>query len=102
MGAARTCARSVPARSWATTLTGSRASGPLAGVANYGVRPTVENTSEPRLEAHVLGACPFGEGDAVTVEWLRFLRPERKFAGIEELRTQIAQDRATAAAYFGV
>jgi len=87
---------------YAVRLTGPRAPGPLVGVANYGVRPTVENTSEPRIEAHVLGACPFGEGDTVTVEWLRFLRPERKFAGIEELRTQIAQDRAAAAAYFGV
>lgn len=87
---------------YAVRLTGPRASGPLPGVANYGVRPTVENTSEPRIEAHVLGACPFGAGDTVTVEWLHFLRPERKFSGIEELRAQIAQDRATAAAYFGV
>lgn len=87
---------------YAVRLTGPRATGVLPGVANYGVRPTVENASEPRIEAHVLGACPFGEGDTVSVEWLRFLRPERKFAGIEELRTQIAQDRATAAAYFGV
>lgn len=87
---------------YAVRLTGPRASGPRPGVANYGVRPTVENTSEPRLEAHVLGACPFGEGDSVTVEWLCFLRPERKFAGVEELRAQIAQDRAAAAAYFGV
>lgn len=87
---------------YAVRLTGPRSPVPLPGVANYGVRPTVENTSEPRIEVHVLGTCPFGEGDTVTVEWLRFLRPERKFAGIEELRTQIAQDRAAAAAYFGV
>ena len=62
----------------------------------------MENVTEPRIEAHVLGECPFGEGDAVTIEWLRFLRPERKFAGLEELRAQIARDRAEAAAYFGV
>ncbi len=69
-------------------------------VANYGVRPTVESALEPRLEAHLLGACPFGEGDHVKVEWLRFLRPERKFAGLEELRAQIAQDRAEAERFF--
>jgi riboflavin kinase/FMN adenylyltransferase len=87
---------------YAVRVTGPRANGPLPGVANYGVRPTVENTSEPRLEVHVLGACPLGEGDTVAIEWLRFLRPERKFAGLEELRAQIAQDRVAAAAYFGV
>jgi riboflavin kinase/FMN adenylyltransferase len=87
---------------YAVRLSGPRVSDPVPGVANYGVRPTVENTSEPRLEVHVLGPCPFGEGDPLTVGWLRFLRPERKFAGIEELRSQIAQDRAAAAAYFGL
>lgn len=86
---------------YAVRVSGSRATESLPAVANYGVRPTVENTSEPRIEAHVLGPCPFGEGDAVTVEWLRFLRPERKFGGIEELRAQIARDREEAQSYFG-
>ncbi len=73
---------------------------PSPAVANYGLRPTVEQTTEPRLEIHVLGACPFGEGDHVKVEWLRFLRPERKFANTEELRAQIARDRTAAEAFF--
>lgn len=65
-------------------------------VANYGVRPTVENTTEPRLEVHVLGACELGEGDTVKVDWLRFIRPEMKFANVDELRAQIARDRDAA------
>lgn len=73
---------------------------PLAAVANYGLRPTVEETTEPRLEIHVLGPCPFGEGDHVKIEWLRFLRPEKKFPGLEELRAQIVLDRAAAEAFF--
>lgn len=73
---------------------------PLPAVANYGLRPTVEQAAEPRLEVHVLGACPFTSGDAVTVEWLHFLRPELKFAGVDELRAQIARDRDSAEAYF--
>jgi riboflavin kinase / FMN adenylyltransferase len=82
-----------------------RASGPksptaIPAVANYGLRPTVENAIEPRLEVHVLGACPFQEGDALKTEWLRFLRPEMKFANVEELRLQIARDRATAEEFF--
>jgi riboflavin kinase / FMN adenylyltransferase len=72
----------------------------LPAVANYGVRPTVENTTEPRLEAHVLGACSLAEGDHVKIEWLRFLRPEMKFANVDELRSQIARDRAAAEAFF--
>jgi riboflavin kinase / FMN adenylyltransferase len=73
----------------------------LPAIANYGLRPTVENSTEPRLEVHVLGDCPIGEGDHVKVEWLRFLRAEMKFASIEDLRTQIARDRDAAARYFG-
>jgi riboflavin kinase/FMN adenylyltransferase len=37
----------------------------------------------------------------VKVEWLHFLRPERKFSGVDELRAQIARDRTAAAAFFG-
>jgi len=71
-------------------------------VANYGVRPTVEQTAEPRLEVHVLGECPWDAGDTVTVEWLSFLRPERKFAGVDELRAQVECDRAAACGFFGL
>lgn len=70
------------------------------GVANYGVRPTVASTSQPLLEIHVLGPCDLGPDDTLTVEWLEYLRPEQKFAGIEDLRAAIAQDREKARAYF--
>ncbi len=72
------------------------------GVANYGLRPTVETATEPQLEVHVLGPCALGEGDHVKVEWLRFLRPEKKFAGLDELRAQIALDRTAAAEFFAI
>jgi riboflavin kinase / FMN adenylyltransferase len=86
---------------YAVRVSGAKSSAPLPGVANYGLRPTVEQATEPRLEVHVLGDCPFGEGDAITVEWLRFLRPEMKFSGVSELQGQIVQDRAAAVAFFG-
>ncbi len=75
---------------------------PLPAVANYGLRPTVEQATAPRLETHVLGECPVEAGDVIMVEWLRFLRPEMKFGGIEELRAQIAKDRDTAAKDFSL
>ena len=81
---------------------GSGTTTALSAVANYGVRPTVEQSPEPRLEVHVLGDCALGAGDSVTVEWLHFLRPEMKFAGLAELRAQIDRDRAQAATVLGV
>ena len=41
------------------------------------------------------------EGDEITVEWLAFLRPERRFADVAELGAQIARDRNAALAFFG-
>jgi riboflavin kinase/FMN adenylyltransferase len=85
---------------YAVRISGPKSPAPLPGVANYGLRPTVEQAGEPRLEVHVLGACPLGEGDTVTVEWLRFLRPEMKFGGMEELSAQIGRDRSEAETFF--
>jgi riboflavin kinase / FMN adenylyltransferase len=83
-------------------VSGAKLPTPLPGVANYGLRPTVDHDDHPRLETHVLGPCPLGEGDPITVEWLRFLRPEKKFADVAELRAQIAQDVTAARAEFGL
>jgi riboflavin kinase/FMN adenylyltransferase len=85
---------------YAVRVSGPKAPASLRGVANYGLRPTVEQTTEPRLEVHVLDECPFGEGDVLTVEWLRFLRGEKKFANVDELRAQIARDRDVAEDFF--
>ncbi len=83
------------------TAAGAPDAPPLRGVANYGLRPTVERSDEPRLEIHLLDACPFGPGDRLRVEWLHFLRPEQAFPDVTALRARIAQDRADALAWFG-
>jgi riboflavin kinase/FMN adenylyltransferase len=82
-------------------VSGVKSATPLPAVANYGVRPTVDHSTVPILEAHLLGDCPFGENDVVKIEWLHFLRPEKKFADVGELRAQIGQDRIAAAALLG-
>jgi riboflavin kinase/FMN adenylyltransferase len=39
---------------------GEPVAGPVPGVANYGVRPTVETAARPLLEIHLLGPCGLG------------------------------------------
>ncbi|MDF9831880.1 riboflavin kinase/FMN adenylyltransferase [Ereboglobus sp. PH5-5] len=85
---------------YAVEVSGEKASGKYRAVANYGLRPTVENSTQPRVEAHLLGPCPFTGGDQVRIDWLRFIRPEMKFANVNELTAQIAKDRAEAEAFF--
>lgn len=85
---------------YAVRVTGPNSRGLHAAVANYGLRPTVEHSVIPRLEVHLLGECPFSTGDAVKVEWLRFMRPEMKFVGLEELKAQIGRDREAARVFF--
>jgi len=87
---------------YAVRVSGARSYGWLPAVANYGLRPTVEQAIEPRLEIHLLVPCPYGPGDPVVVEWVKFLRPERKFAGLEELKAQIARDVAAARSEFSL
>ena len=66
-------------------------------VANYGVKPTVaESGQAPALEVHALADTKLDCGDAIEVEWLRFIRPEQKFDSLDALKVQIAKDCETA------
>ena len=57
----------------------------------------------PGLEVHLLApVLRTAQGDALTVDWLRFLRPETKFENVEALRAQIAADSAAARAFFNL
>lgn len=66
------------------------------GVANYGVRPTLNDHVPALLEVHVLGECPWQSGDRLCVEWLAFIRPEYKFSGLDALQQQIKLDCVSA------
>jgi len=72
--------------------------GIFAGVANIGVRPTVQSGGKRLLEVHLLDFSGDLYGKDVEVGFLRFLRPEKKFSDTEALRRQIALDVAGAAA----
>ncbi|HEY2138917.1 MAG TPA: bifunctional riboflavin kinase/FAD synthetase [Chthoniobacterales bacterium] len=63
------------------------------GVANLGFRPTVSSGKPERLlELHLFDLDREVYGEEMEVRFLRCLRPEQKFADVEELRTQIAAD----------
>ncbi len=65
----------------------------LRGIANLGLRPTVQEALKViRLETHLLDWQGDLYGSCLLVELRRFLRPERKFASVAELREQIAAD----------
>lgn len=61
------------------------------GVGNLGMRPTVGGANK-LLEAHVFDFDGDLYGQEIEVEFGRFLRGERKFSGIDELKAQIEED----------
>lgn len=64
----------------------------LPGVANLGRRPTVTYNAEPALEVHLLDWSGDVYQREIEVRFTRLLRPEMKFHGLDELKTQIARD----------
>ena len=64
-------------------------------VANFGIAPTAGRFAweEPVLELHFPHGVPDGaNGPRVEVRFLRFVRAERAFASIDELKAQISRD----------
>jgi phosphoribosyl 1,2-cyclic phosphate phosphodiesterase len=68
-------------------------------VTNIGNRPTF-NGSSLSVETHVLDYSGEITARHIKVRFWKRLREEKKFAGAEELRTQIAQDIASAGRFF--
>ena len=66
------------------------------GVANIGRRPTVSAGTESRLEVHLFDFAADLYGAELAVALHAFLRAERRFAGLDALRAQIALDAAAA------
>jgi len=73
-------------------------------VTNVGVRPTVsKETGDPHrvsVETHIIGFDGDLYGDTVRVELCSFLRPEEKFASVEELKAAVHHNIGQAKALF--
>jgi len=84
---------------FAVTMTGISAL-PLPGVANVGIRPTVDGRSLAQLETHLFDFAGDLYGRLVEVHFHHKLRDEQRFADVQALRGQIDRDAGQARAYF--
>jgi riboflavin kinase/FMN adenylyltransferase len=72
----------------------------LQGVASVGRRPTVRENAAPLLEVHLFDWTEALYGRHLRVTFLRKLRDEEKYDGLEALRAAIARDAGQARDYF--
>ncbi|WP_191920898.1 bifunctional riboflavin kinase/FAD synthetase [Pantoea agglomerans] len=74
---------------------------PLPGVANIGTRPTVKGLRQ-QLEVHLLDINIDLYGRHIDVVLKQKIRNEQRFASLEALKEQIANDVVTARQFFGL
>ena len=72
----------------------------MRGVASVGRRPTVKADAAPLLEVHLFDWVGDLYGRHLRVRFLRKLRDEVKYDGLEALRAAIARDAAEAKEFF--
>lgn len=61
-------------------------------ITNIGVNPTVESGTQIKVETHILDYEEYIYNEIVQVEFYDFVRPERTFENVEELKAQIERD----------
>lgn len=66
------------------------------GLVNVGTRPTVEDAGACKAEAWLMDFAGDLYGREIEIELLRFLRPEHKFASVDELREAMERDKRNA------
>lgn len=71
-----------------------------AGISNVGIRPTFEEHGDVNCETYLFGFHGDLYNKTITVSFLRFIRPEKKFETSAALREQIQMDINSAKKYF--
>lgn len=67
----------------------------LRSITNIGIKPTIDDRRDGNgavMETHIIGYDGFLYGQRISVSLCSFIRPEKKFSGIAELKAQIAAD----------
>jgi riboflavin kinase/FMN adenylyltransferase len=84
---------------YAVKLTVSNEQLILKGMMSIGIRPTLAN-SERTIEVNIFDFDKDIYGQMLRVYVKKYLREEKKFAGLEELKNEIDQDRINTLEYF--
>jgi riboflavin kinase/FMN adenylyltransferase len=64
------------------------------GMANIGIRPTLDQHTLT-VEVHIFDFSEDLYDQTISIFFYDFIRPERKFSGLEELKSQLAKDKIT-------
>ena len=67
---------------------------------NVGVNPTVENIDTPKVETHLIDFAGEMYGKSIQIEFIDFIRDEKKFDSVGELKSQLENDRKHVIKYF--
>ena len=70
------------------------------GVTNVGSKPTVSESGVVGVETYIIDFCQDVYDKTVVVSFLEFIRAEKKFASIEELKQQMLSDIAFTKNYY--
>lgn len=70
------------------------------GIANFGVKPTVGKDNPPGLEINIFDFDGDIYREKISVDMLYYIRPERRFDSLDELKAQIEKDIKEAGAIF--
>ncbi|MGI6787727.1 MAG: bifunctional riboflavin kinase/FAD synthetase [Acholeplasmataceae bacterium] len=63
------------------------------GMANIGYNPTINFTKEKKLEVHIIDFDQMIYGKTIKIEFIKWLRPEKKFNSKADLIMQLENDR---------
>jgi len=69
------------------------------GAASLGLRPTVDNSGQAKLEVHLFDFAGDLYGQHLRIDFLHKIRDEKKFPDIEALKARIAEDCDVAREY---
>lgn len=72
-----------------TTLDGVK----YRSISNLGLRPTVEDSDNVNIETFIYGHKGELYGREIKVELLGFVRPEKRFSSVDELKEQVESDK---------
>ena len=71
--------------------------GTFFGMLNIGNRPTIGD-SKKQIEVNIFDFDKDIYGQDIQIKFLKYLRPETKFEGVDELKKQLIRDREEAKA----